>query len=68
MMSMIGGRRRYGTGTKFQCGAGPRPIRRVLGLECVYCIFIVCVLIVLSLLSKRFLPNQNQCRQRLVGC
>jgi hypothetical protein len=68
MMSMIGGRRRYSTGTEFQCGVGPSPIGRVLGLECVYCIFIVCVLIVLSLLSKRFLPNPILCRQRLVGC
>ena len=54
MMSMRQtGRRRFSTGTKFQCGAAPSPIRRVLGLECVYCIFIVCVLFVLPW-SKRF--------------
>jgi hypothetical protein len=71
MISMRQGRRRYSTGTEFQCGVGPSPIRRVLGLECVYCLFIVCVLIVLYCPSVSYLTQFDVVRGllyvRIVG-
>jgi hypothetical protein len=52
------------------CSAGPSPIEACLGLECVYFVLIVCVLIVLIVLycpSVSYLTHFNVVRG-LIGC
>jgi hypothetical protein len=47
-----------------QCECGSKSDRACLGLECVYCILIVCVLIVLAPVQA-FLGLLDMCRQML---